>query len=160
VPNGTHKVVFSPEAKADLLELYRYIAEASGQIRALGYIERVERKCLNLSTFPMRGMPRDDIRQGLRVIGFERSANIAFAVVEKCGHHSAGIVRRPRYRQGHVARITDARSRASYPARTLALTRVSPAGLRARDTPPRRRRRRGIDRHARRRPAGCHARTP
>jgi toxin ParE1/3/4 len=93
VPNGTHKVVFSPEAKADLLELYGYIAEASSEFRALGYIERVEHKCLNLSTFPTRGVPRDDIRQGLRVIGFERSANIAFAVVE-----NAVIILRVLYR--------------------------------------------------------------
>jgi toxin ParE1/3/4 len=77
VRSASHKVVFSPDAKADLLELYDYIAEASGAARAIGYIARIERKCLNLALFPHRGRPRDDVREGLRVIGFERNANIA-----------------------------------------------------------------------------------
>jgi toxin ParE1/3/4 len=41
----THRVVFSPEAKADLLELYDYIARRSGEGPAIRYIERIERWC-------------------------------------------------------------------------------------------------------------------
>jgi toxin ParE1/3/4 len=82
VRSATHKVVFSPEAKADLLELYDYVADASNPTRALGYVERIERACRALKTFPQRGVPRNDIRPGLRVIGFERSATIAFATSE------------------------------------------------------------------------------
>jgi len=36
------KVVFSPEAAADLTSLYDYIAERSGAARAIGYINRIE----------------------------------------------------------------------------------------------------------------------
>jgi plasmid stabilization system protein ParE len=36
------KVVFAPEAKADLLNLYDYIAAQSGAARAFGYINRIE----------------------------------------------------------------------------------------------------------------------
>jgi len=74
----SHRVVFSPEALADLLDLYEYIAERSGAERALGYIGRIEVCCRNLTTLPERGARRDDLRPGLRVLGFERRALIAF----------------------------------------------------------------------------------
>jgi toxin ParE1/3/4 len=48
--------------------------------RALGYIERIEKWCRELSTFPERGTRRDDLRTGLRVSGFERRVVIAFRV--------------------------------------------------------------------------------
>ena len=35
-----------------------------------------------LESFPERGTRRDDIRPGLRVIGFERRATIVFQVLE------------------------------------------------------------------------------
>lgn len=76
----THKVVFAPEAQADLLDLYDTIAEEGGEERALAYVERVQAACLGLQTFPERGQRWDDIRPGLRVIGFERRAAIAFHV--------------------------------------------------------------------------------
>ena len=74
----TIDVVFSPEARDDLLSLYAYIAEASGEDRALGYLERIEAYCRGFSQFPGRGARRDDLFPGLRVIGFERRVTIAF----------------------------------------------------------------------------------
>jgi toxin ParE1/3/4 len=71
---------FSPEAQADLLELYDYIAERSGADRALGYVERIEGWINGLESFPERGVLRDDIRPGLRVAGFERRVSVAFRV--------------------------------------------------------------------------------
>ena len=76
----THRVVFSPEAENDLLQLYLYIAEQSGDGRALAYIERLERYCRGFSEFPERGESRDDLFPGLRVVGFERRVSIAFHV--------------------------------------------------------------------------------
>jgi len=73
-----YEVLFSPEAQADLLDLYEYIAERSSPERALGYIERIEEWCLGLQTFPERGTRRDDVRPGVRVTGFERRISIAF----------------------------------------------------------------------------------
>jgi len=76
----TYKVVFSPEAESDLLELYLYIAERTGNARALAYIERLERYCKGFEEFPERGTSRDDLFPGLRVVGFERRVSIAFHV--------------------------------------------------------------------------------
>ncbi len=73
-------VVFAPEARDDLSDLYRYVATASHPNTALAYLERVERFCLGLSVGSERGSVRSDIREGLRVVGFERSLSIAFTV--------------------------------------------------------------------------------
>jgi len=76
------KVVFRPEAEADLIGLYEYIAERSGQQIAGGYIDRIEEACMALATFPKRNRRRDDILPGLRTIGFERRVTIAFRVLK------------------------------------------------------------------------------
>ena len=76
----TYRVIFSPEAREDLLGLYDYIADEGGDAVALGYVERIEAFCRRLETFPERGTVRDDIRTGLRIIGFERRVSIAFHV--------------------------------------------------------------------------------
>jgi toxin ParE1/3/4 len=78
----SYEVSFRPRAEADLLALYEYIAGEAGTAVAGGYIDRIEAACLNLATFPERGTRRDDIRPGLRTIGFERRATIAFQVLE------------------------------------------------------------------------------
>jgi toxin ParE1/3/4 len=75
-----YRVEFNPEARADLLDLYDYIAEESGEGRALAYIARIEEACLSLETFPVRGKLLKGIRPGLRVLGFERRVSIAFQV--------------------------------------------------------------------------------
>jgi len=72
------KVRFRPEAEADLIGLYDYIAAEAGLDIAGSYMDRIETPCLSLATFPERGQRRDDIRPGLRVIGFERRASIVF----------------------------------------------------------------------------------
>jgi len=77
-----YEISFRPLAEADLLRLYDYIAEASGSAIAGGYIDRLEAACLALESFPERGTRRDDIRPGLRIIGFERRATIIFQVLE------------------------------------------------------------------------------
>ena len=75
-----HRVVFSPQASDDLRDLYLYIAERSGDDRAMGYVGRIESRCRGLSDFPERGTRRDDIASGLRIMGFERRVAIAFHV--------------------------------------------------------------------------------
>lgn len=76
----THEVVFAPEAQLDLLDLYDMVAEGGGGERALAYVERIQAACLRLAVFPERGTRRDDVRRGLRVIGFERRVAVAFHV--------------------------------------------------------------------------------
>ena len=75
-----YEVVFSPEAKADLIALFDYIAEQSGAGIAIGYIDRIERYCGGFVTTPERGTRRDDLRPGLRIVGFERRIAIAFHI--------------------------------------------------------------------------------
>ena len=75
------KIIFRPQAEADLFSLYRYIAERSGHAIAGRYIDRIEAACMALETSPARGTRRDDLRPGLRTIGFERRATIAFRIV-------------------------------------------------------------------------------
>lgn len=76
----TYKVVFRPMAEEDLLGLYDYIAERAGRKIAGDYIGRIEAACLSLRNAPLRGTPRDDIKPGMRIIGFERRAVIIFRV--------------------------------------------------------------------------------
>ena len=76
----SHRIKFSPESLADLLDFYDYIAPRAGAARTIGYIDRIEDFCPSLSTFPERGTRRDDLRPGLRVLGFERRAVIAVSI--------------------------------------------------------------------------------
>lgn len=78
--NLAPRVAYSPEAAADIIRLYDYIAEQSGPARAFGYICRIETYCAGLRYSPERGTSRDDIRRGLRITGFERRVTIAFHV--------------------------------------------------------------------------------
>ncbi len=76
------KVSFRPSAEADLRELYDYIANEASASVAAGYIDRIETACLGLETFPMRGRSRDEIRPGIRTLGFERRATIVYRVLK------------------------------------------------------------------------------
>lgn len=74
------EVSFRPLAEADLLALYRRIAKSAGIAVAGSDIDRIEAACLALENFPARGTKRDDLRPGLRTMGFERRATIVFQV--------------------------------------------------------------------------------
>jgi toxin ParE1/3/4 len=76
------RISFRPQAEADLLALYRYIAEEAGLDVAGAYIDRIEATCMALETFPKRGTARDDVRPGLRTMGFDRRATIVFQVMK------------------------------------------------------------------------------
>ena len=69
-----YEVSFRPLAEADLSGIYRHIAQEAGHESAGGYIDRIEAACLGLEIFPRRGTAHDDIRPGLRTMGFGRRA--------------------------------------------------------------------------------------
>jgi toxin ParE1/3/4 len=75
-------VEFSPEARDDLLALYDWIAAAAHPDTALSYVERIEACCRGFGVASERGHRRDDIRPGLRIVGFERRVTIAFTAEE------------------------------------------------------------------------------
>jgi toxin ParE1/3/4 len=74
-----HRVIIRPAAVADLRALYDYI-EQNSPSAAARYVERIEDFCMKLSDFPERGTRRDDLRPGIRIIGFNRRVAVAFYV--------------------------------------------------------------------------------
>ena len=74
------RVIYSPQAEAQLLALFFQIARAASPEIAARYIDGIMHQCESLSTFPMRGTRRDDLHPGLRVFGFRRRVSIAFAI--------------------------------------------------------------------------------
>ena len=79
----TYEVVFAPEALADLVSLYDHLADAASPAQALAYVEQVQAYCLDFATFPERGTRRDELRPGLRTIGYQRRVTIAFHVTTR-----------------------------------------------------------------------------
>jgi len=75
-----HRLVYSPEAQADLIGLYQYIAERSSPSRALSYVERIEAACRTLAVFPRRGIRRDDLYPGLRMTSVARRVAVTMLV--------------------------------------------------------------------------------
>jgi toxin ParE1/3/4 len=73
-------IIFAPEARADLLAVYEWISVKASPDVAMAYIERIETYCIGFDLASERGHTRDDIRTGLRVIGFEGRVTIAFMV--------------------------------------------------------------------------------
>lgn len=73
-------VAFSESARSDLLDIYDWVSGATGSETAGQYIGRLERFCMSLDLASKRGSRRDDVRPGLRVVGFERRISIAFEV--------------------------------------------------------------------------------
>ncbi len=76
----THLVVFAPEATDQLEELFVYIAQRSSPTVAQRYTDALVATCEGLALFPHRGVPRDDIRPGLRLTHHAGRTVIAYAV--------------------------------------------------------------------------------
>jgi toxin ParE1/3/4 len=75
-------VVVSPEARDDLIGIYDWIADAASPDTAAAYIGRIQAFLAALDIASQRGARRDDIRVGLRIIGFERRLTVAFTLTE------------------------------------------------------------------------------
>ena len=76
----TRKLGYRPAARADLADIFAWVAERAGPEIALGYVERIRDTCRGLCDFPFRGSPRDDLAPGLRTVSFERRAVITYLV--------------------------------------------------------------------------------
>ena len=76
-----YHIRLQPEAETDLQLLYQGLLERSGsQPTARGYINRITDYLQTFDTYPKRGSLRNEIKQDLRVVGFERRVSIAFLV--------------------------------------------------------------------------------
>lgn len=69
-----------PKAVQEINELFDYISQKAGRSIASAYIDRLYQFLDNLKTFPKRGSVREGETRGLRIVGFERRASIAFQV--------------------------------------------------------------------------------
>lgn len=76
----SYRVIFSPEAEAQLVALYRRISGKTASAIADRFTGAIVDYCEKLETFPERGTRRDDLRPGLRTIGFRRRLTIAFTI--------------------------------------------------------------------------------
>jgi toxin ParE1/3/4 len=75
-----HRVVFTPEARVQLVSIYSYIASQASATAALAFTTAIVDYCESFKTFPKRGTRRSDLRPGLRTIGFRRRVTIAFDI--------------------------------------------------------------------------------
>lgn len=73
-------VIYSPEAEAQLASLYRYVAQHGSPSIAQGFTDAIVARCDSLDEMPLQGRLRDDLRPGLRTLGFRRRVLIAYAV--------------------------------------------------------------------------------
>ena len=75
-----YRVVFSDAAEKDVTELLDSLVPAAGERVARAYVDRLIDYCAGFETFPERGLRRDDLRPGLRIVGYRDRASIAFLV--------------------------------------------------------------------------------
>jgi len=76
-----YRVAFRREALDQLEELYDFIADAGSPDNAARFTHAIVSFCEALGDFPFRGRSRDDLRPGLRTIGYRRRVVIAYAVI-------------------------------------------------------------------------------
>ena len=70
-------VLYSRRAKADLDEIFDYIA-ADNPARALTYVEEIQEACEALESTPLIGVARPDLRSGVRILPLRARIVIAY----------------------------------------------------------------------------------
>jgi plasmid stabilization system protein ParE len=75
-----YEVVFDTAARQDLRDIFDYINTRAGSDTAERFTTRLFQHCATLSHTPERGTRRDELRPGLRTMGYRRRATIVFRV--------------------------------------------------------------------------------
>jgi len=75
-----HRIIYHPQAEAELDKLYADIAVEAGNQIAGNFVDGVITFIESLETFPERGTVRESVIRGLRIIGYGRSVGVAFCV--------------------------------------------------------------------------------
>ena len=73
-----YAVGLHPMERSELPQIYDDIADRAGARSALHHVLRIREYCDSLSSFPQRGLEHPEIMPGLRILGYRRSASIAF----------------------------------------------------------------------------------
>jgi len=79
----SRSIIYAPEAGDDLDWIYDTIAGAGSPDTADHYSKRIRAFCERLEHGSERGTLRNDVRAGLRVVGFEKRVAVAFLVEEE-----------------------------------------------------------------------------
>jgi len=61
-------IVWSPEAEADLADIWSYYREVAGARVAEARVRAIAEACRMLEEHPLGGRPRDEVRPGLRSV--------------------------------------------------------------------------------------------
>jgi toxin ParE1/3/4 len=77
------RVLLTPRALSDIAAIASWIGERASPRTARAFTARIEAKTRSLDVVAERGRSLEDIAPGLRVIGFEKRAVIAFEVTER-----------------------------------------------------------------------------
>ncbi|MDR0782464.1 MAG: type II toxin-antitoxin system RelE/ParE family toxin [Propionibacteriaceae bacterium] len=75
-----YTVIFAQTASEQLEAIQRYIASTASPSIAEQYVDAIVDHCLDLDTFPHRGVQRNDLRPGVRLISYRKRVDIAFVV--------------------------------------------------------------------------------
>ena len=76
------RVVLSPTAVEDFDRTTRFLVRiGASQTAARRYVNRIRDRCRKLGDTPFVGTGHEELAPGLRTVGFERSATIAFRVL-------------------------------------------------------------------------------
>lgn len=75
-----YEVVFDRAAMADLNVIFDYVEDRAGPAIATNFVNKLYDFCQRLEHTPERGTKRDEVRAGLRSIGYRRRATILFEV--------------------------------------------------------------------------------
>ena len=76
----TYEVIISAGANRQLRQIAQYITDNTSAATADRFIDDIVDYCMGFDMFPMRGIARDDLRPGVRIVGFNRRASVAFTV--------------------------------------------------------------------------------
>jgi toxin ParE1/3/4 len=77
------EVVVGPRARADIGRIADYIAIFVSPVNGDEFLDRIFEFMWRLDLAAQRGIDRADIHRGLRVIPFEKRANIAVIITEE-----------------------------------------------------------------------------
>jgi plasmid stabilization system protein ParE len=79
-PDRLYEVIFDRAARQDLNDIFDYVAARAGSVTAERFTTKLHEHCVKLEHMPERGTRRDELRRGLRTIGYRRRATILFEV--------------------------------------------------------------------------------
>lgn len=80
MPPRPYLVIFDAAARRDLANIFEYISGRASPVVAEGFAAKLYEHCAGLALTPERGTQRNEIRPGLRTIGYRRRATVTFRV--------------------------------------------------------------------------------